>query len=1038
MNKRVLSLVLVLAMVLGTFSFAFADEAKAEEPASNPKIDWLVQEGLVKGDKDGLRLSDTITRGEVAAMVVRSLDLEEVALASQTLKGQFKDVTPAHWANGYVNVSVGRNIVKGYTDGTFKPNNQITYAEIITMMVRVLDGMTAEEEKVAVYPTTYLAKAAELGILNGVEIANFKEVATREKVFEIVYNTVTNRTMGNYQMVEAIVLENSRVESIGSDQIVVEVIREMQRPEFAKESRKEKGDQLRLTLPKEVKDVEDLLGKVVEISFNKEGKVVDVKNAKGYEYKQGSLDAYKNKVKVDGKAYTVVLDERYKEKDDRLFRTYFNNKPYAYDDFYRDPATIKEKDEKRKDDFSTDYAKVTIKNGKVLFIDAFAFEDIAPVKEVKKDGAEVYVYNDNRDGGVKRLDLRASTKVLTVKDGVFNKGSIADIAANDVIHEFNGGYIVRKDAKVDGTYKKVTYTKADSDEKDNDVCVVVDDGEYGVLTAINKKPVYSYDSKDFYTLETRGIDKTLRDFKDEKVTVLLDISDNLQFITSEIELGEFVSLVDNIIGKEVRVLKGVKNDKAEYAATFDSDLLAEGTTRYQNLKDYNSGDIVYLSVDDDKIDTMLTLIRKDEKGIKVVKDAKGNNELTSRSIKTDKLYRILDRTNVFVRTADEVRSTTIDYILDNYKVGKDDDVKAIVLTDKQYEYKLTDKEVDFRRNTSDNPEVAHTIVFTDIERTKAKYDTEIVEILDKQASGRDYVLKVKFSNGEKAERTVVKTNIGEARVGDIVKLDVTKGDDKVVRGIKVLIPVNTKDIYKVVSIGSRTGYREIELEDKAGVPRTYWIYGEEFDSISRGDKVSIYDKDNTKKELDAIILRDKDEELGYWGTTPVETTTGVVTYINVDENLIKVDNKILELAKKVELLDANGKTLKMGKNEVIKYLDGLYKKGDVFLDKITEKDGVVTEMKLAKEKEPEEPEKPEKLTAEATLVNVAIIRKNIVKVSLSDSTKLDKVEKFVIDETDYAVEKVENGYVYAKAAFDDAPTSVIVVVEGQPITATIK
>ncbi len=48
----------------------------------------------------------------------------------------FSDVKSSDWFYTYVSKAVEKNIVAGYPDGTFRPQNQVTYAEFITMAMR--------------------------------------------------------------------------------------------------------------------------------------------------------------------------------------------------------------------------------------------------------------------------------------------------------------------------------------------------------------------------------------------------------------------------------------------------------------------------------------------------------------------------------------------------------------------------------------------------------------------------------------------------------------------------------------------------------------------------------------------------------------------------------------------------------------------------------------------------------------------------------------------------------------------------------------
>ena len=60
-------------------------------------------------------------------------------------KNSFADVTVSHWAESYVNSAVAMEWINGYADGTFKPDNQITRAEVVAIVNRVT-GREADTE----------------------------------------------------------------------------------------------------------------------------------------------------------------------------------------------------------------------------------------------------------------------------------------------------------------------------------------------------------------------------------------------------------------------------------------------------------------------------------------------------------------------------------------------------------------------------------------------------------------------------------------------------------------------------------------------------------------------------------------------------------------------------------------------------------------------------------------------------------------------------------------------------------------------------
>ena len=211
---------LALVMVLGTLGTVSA-------ATGNAKVDWLIEEGLVIGDAGGYRLNDPIRRSEVAAMTARALFAESTALLLKPIQGQFTDVPMNHWANGYINYAASLNFVNGYPGGTFRPDNNITYAEIIKIMVMVNGDVPNVTGYTGTYwATPYITKAIQVGIMDGVVIPNsdYNAPATREKVFELVYNTVMIAVQADREVYKTIIVENARVTNLDENEIVAVVL----------------------------------------------------------------------------------------------------------------------------------------------------------------------------------------------------------------------------------------------------------------------------------------------------------------------------------------------------------------------------------------------------------------------------------------------------------------------------------------------------------------------------------------------------------------------------------------------------------------------------------------------------------------------------------------------------------------------------------------------------------------------------------------------------------------------------------------------
>ena len=91
-----------------------------------PYINAVVKQGLMRGYMDGtFKPNAPITRAEFAQMI---MPLDKVNSAA----APFADVK-GHWAEKAINQAYGNGRIKGYPDGSFRPDGQITRAEAVTI-----------------------------------------------------------------------------------------------------------------------------------------------------------------------------------------------------------------------------------------------------------------------------------------------------------------------------------------------------------------------------------------------------------------------------------------------------------------------------------------------------------------------------------------------------------------------------------------------------------------------------------------------------------------------------------------------------------------------------------------------------------------------------------------------------------------------------------------------------------------------------------------------------------------------------------------
>ncbi|WP_438433683.1 InlB B-repeat-containing protein [Gorillibacterium sp. sgz500922] len=97
-------------------------------------IGYMEQHGIITGYSDGtFRPNAPITRAEFAAIASR---FDELVTGEPLL---FTDVTDDYWARDSISFAASKGWIKGYPDGTFKPGNNITRAEVVSLVNRMLE-----------------------------------------------------------------------------------------------------------------------------------------------------------------------------------------------------------------------------------------------------------------------------------------------------------------------------------------------------------------------------------------------------------------------------------------------------------------------------------------------------------------------------------------------------------------------------------------------------------------------------------------------------------------------------------------------------------------------------------------------------------------------------------------------------------------------------------------------------------------------------------------------------------------------------------
>lgn len=232
--KKVLALVVAVAMIasMGLVASAASYSDVASNASYADAVNLLSNLGIITGYDDGtFKPDNTVTRAEAATMIVRMLGLADEVEQGDT---NFTDVAADNWASGYINVAEANGIINGMGDGTFNPNGEVTYGQIVKMIVCALGyepvALAAGGYNGGGY--LYAGSAQVTGFTKGVA-GTQNAAASRATVAKLIYNALEVELMdqksfstgingSTYEVLENKTILSEKLELEKVDGVIVE------------------------------------------------------------------------------------------------------------------------------------------------------------------------------------------------------------------------------------------------------------------------------------------------------------------------------------------------------------------------------------------------------------------------------------------------------------------------------------------------------------------------------------------------------------------------------------------------------------------------------------------------------------------------------------------------------------------------------------------------------------------------------------------------------------------------------------------------
>lgn len=207
LTTALLTAALALSLVVLPASAAPGSFIDVTDPDTAVNADILRLMGVVSGTGGNMfNPGGALTRAQFCTMVVTFLQKGEEAprYATRTI---FSDVKSSHWARSYINLaasdpslfvkesggedSKGVPLISGVGDGRFLPDDNISLAEAVTILLRAL-GYTSREAG-AVWPQGYMDLAKSIGLLDGLDVGSSTHI-NRGQAARLFVNALSCKT----------------------------------------------------------------------------------------------------------------------------------------------------------------------------------------------------------------------------------------------------------------------------------------------------------------------------------------------------------------------------------------------------------------------------------------------------------------------------------------------------------------------------------------------------------------------------------------------------------------------------------------------------------------------------------------------------------------------------------------------------------------------------------------------------------------------------------------------------------------------------
>ncbi len=205
----------LLLSIAALFTISFSPAKAQFIDTENDSINHLHQHGVIKGYQDGtFKPQNQINRAELIKMIIEATNTEVIP----TIVSCFPDVPANQWFTDYICTAQKKGWITGYSDGTFKPSQNVNTAEALKIIAEIQEWILEEQpwevinhegirtkNETSPYsdvPTNawfypYVLTAYNRGFINHTPNLSPSSPINREQVAEILFRSIIDNQLLN-------------------------------------------------------------------------------------------------------------------------------------------------------------------------------------------------------------------------------------------------------------------------------------------------------------------------------------------------------------------------------------------------------------------------------------------------------------------------------------------------------------------------------------------------------------------------------------------------------------------------------------------------------------------------------------------------------------------------------------------------------------------------------------------------------------------------------------------------------------------------